>query len=189
MTIRELVQMMFETDDPPSARALIEASVHLSTRGKRFNASFRDATGRQVWRSTGLTDRDAALALARAWEKQAQIRRIAQGAKPKKPTIRIRPGSSESASGLLSQAEVGLILGLSERGIREIERRAFHKLLNHPVLRRFWREWKTGEVEEAIIPQSRKSDLSQAEIDALLALAKTSLERQALRKLIALTRS
>jgi hypothetical protein len=185
MTIRELVQMLLETDDPPSARALIEASVHLSTRGKRFNASFRDETGRQVSRTTGLTDRGAALALARAWEKEAQIRRIAQGAKPKKPTIRVRPGSSEIAAGLLSQAEVGLILGVSERAVREIERRAFAKLLNHPDLRRFWREWQTGEVQETAAGRPKDSRLSRTEIAAVFALAKTLSERQALKKLIA----
>jgi hypothetical protein len=35
--------------------------------------------GKQVWRSTGLTDRDAAVAKALEWEKEARIRRAALG--------------------------------------------------------------------------------------------------------------
>jgi hypothetical protein len=41
-----------------------------------------------VWRSTGLTDRDAAVAKALEWEKEARIRRAALGLGPRRPNLR-----------------------------------------------------------------------------------------------------
>jgi Sigma-70, region 4 len=184
MTITELVQIFLEEDDPPSAWALIEASVHLSTRGKRFNASFRDETGRQVWRTTGLTDRAAALALARQWEEEARRIRAAQGDLAKKPTIRVRHGSGKSESGPFTEREIALLLGISERAVREIQRRAIAKLRRHPALRALWREWETGEVEESVGVTTGGWHLDPFEIAAVYALAQTPEERLVLRKLI-----
>jgi hypothetical protein len=166
---------------------LDEASVHLPRRGTRWVATFRDASGKQVWKATGLTDQKAALALAKRWEEEERRKRAAQGELPKKPTIKVISGGAASTLGLLSQAEVGLILSISERAVREIERRAFWKLLHHPALRQFWREWHTGEIEEALFPASTEWALSRSEIAAVYALAKTPEERLALRKLIQLT--
>jgi hypothetical protein len=87
---------------------------------------------------------------------------------------------------LLSQKEVGVILKLSERAIRAIERRAIEKLRNHPALKEIWREWQGRGIEEAHVPDWH---LSRAEIDALYHLARTSEERRVLRKLMALIAS
>src|SRR5437867_2390468 len=84
--------------------------------------------GKQVWRSTGLTDRDAALAVAKEWEAQARRQRAQLGRLAQKPTMRGRRGSAEAAAGLLTQAEAAAVLGISVRAVREIERRAFEKL-------------------------------------------------------------
>jgi hypothetical protein len=103
---------------------------------------------------------------------------------PKKPTIRVRAGSAERAVGLLSQKEVAVLLKISERAVRAIERRAFDKLRRHPALREFWGEWQG--IEEAN-PQG-DWQLSSAEVIALLGLARTSVERDLLIKLIGVCR-
>jgi hypothetical protein len=134
-----------------------------------------------VWRSTGLREREPALALAREWEADAKRKRTAQGAVPPRLTIRVRPGST-----CLSQKEVAAILKISERAVRQIEKTAIEKLRRHPVLRGIWREWETGEVEEATSRGSSQWLLSRAEIAAIYALARTPVERQAVRKLVAI---
>lgn len=101
--------------------------------------------------------------------------------------MRVRPGSGERELGLLTQKEVAAILRISERAVRQIEIRALQKLRLHPTLRAFWREWETGEIEEAAFRGSGQWALSRAEIAAVYALARTPEERQALRKLFALT--
>ena len=106
---------------------------------------------------------------------------------PPKVTIRVRPGSAEKQLGCLSQKEVATILRISERAVREIERRAFDKLRRHPALKNFWREWQTGEIKETASRVSKQWTLSRAEVVAVYALAGTPGERQALRKLLAMT--
>jgi hypothetical protein len=147
----------------------------------RWVAAFRDANGRQVWRSTGLRDREPALALARRWEGEAKRRRAVQPAAPPKLTIRVRPGST-----CLSQKEVAAILKISERAVRQIEKTAIEKLRRHPVLRGIWREWETGEMKEATSRGSSQWALSRAEIAAVYALARTPFEQGALKKLLRL---
>jgi hypothetical protein len=186
MEPREIVRILIETDSPVSARRLVEVSVHLPRRGTRWVAAFRDETGRQVWRTTGMLDRKAALAQAQDWERAAKCKRAAQSALPRKPIMRVRPGSGERELGLLSQREVGLILKISERAVREIERRAFDKIRRHPDLRDFWREWTTGEIKETAFGASAQWALSRAEIAAVYALARTPVEQRALQKLLAL---
>jgi hypothetical protein len=183
----EIVEALIEAQWPVSARRLVEASVHLPRRGSRWVAAFRDETGRQVWRTTGLRDRPLALALAKEWETKARRKRAAQGAAPAKPTIRVRPGSGERELGLLSQREVAIILRISERAVREIERRAFDKLRRHPALKDFWREWTAGDIKEADSDGPANWALSRTEIAAVYALAWTPAERRALRKLFAST--
>ena len=184
---KEIVEVLIETDGPVSARSLVEVSLHLPRRGTKWVAAFRDANGRQVWRATGLREREPALVLARRWEAEAKRRRAAQPAAPPKLTIRVRPSSAERQQGCLTQAEVAAILRISERAVREIERRAFEKLRRHPALRDFWREWQTGEIKETALRVSKQWTLSRAEVAAVYALAGTTVERQALRKLLALT--
>ncbi len=186
MEPRELVQVLIETDSPVAARTLLEVSVHLPRRGTRWIAAFRDHTGRRVWQTTGMRDRKAALALGQQWEQAAKRKRAAQGALPRKPIMRVRRGSAEHEVGLMSQAEVAAFMHISTRAVREIERRAFDKLRRHPVLRDYWSEWLTGEVEEAASQALADCALTRAEIAAVYALAKTPVERQALRKLFAL---
>jgi hypothetical protein len=185
MKLKHMVEVLIQ-DDRLCARDLVEASVHKPCRGTRWVASFRDESGRQVWRSTGERDRARALFLAQQWEVAAKRKRETQGAQPRKPTIRVRAGSAEHEAGLLSQAEVAALLHLSERAVREIERRAFDKLRRHPALRDFWREWLAGEVQEAARQVLPDWALSRTEIDAVYALVQTRAERQAARKLIAL---
>ena len=183
---QEIVQILIEAEGPVCVRSLIEASVHLPSRSSRWVASFRGEAGRQVWRTTGLHEPEAALALAKQWEAEAGSRRAAQGSLPRKPTIRVRPGTPERETGLLTQREVAAILRISERGVREIERRAFEKLRRHPALREFWIEHQAGQIKEATFPTPGDGKLSRAEIAAIYELAKTPFERQALRKLMAL---
>jgi Sigma-70, region 4 len=180
----EIVTVLIETESPLCARRLIEATVHLPTRSRRWVATFRDGTGRQVWRATGSRNRRNALALAKQWEREAKLKSAAQGAPLRKPTIRVRHGSGERELGLMSQAEVAAVLRISERAVREIERRAFDKLRRHPGLRGFWREHTTGKIAEAF-SQAEKWALSQAEITAVYALARTPVEQRALQKLLA----
>ncbi len=183
----DLVEILIRTGRP--ARNLIEASVHLPRRGSRWVATFRDGTGRQVWRSTGLRDRKPALTQAQEWENEAKRKRAAQDGLPRKPTSRVRSGSSERELGLLTQREVALILRISERSVRAIEKRAFDKLRRHPALRDFWREHESGEVTEATFQEASAWELSSAEIIAVYALAQIPAERQALTKLLALSGS
>jgi DNA-binding CsgD family transcriptional regulator len=184
---KDIVQILIETDSPVSARRLVEVSVHLPRRGTRWVAAFRDATGRQVWRTTGLREREPALVLARRWEAGAKRQRAAHPAAPPKLTIRVRPSSAERQQGCLTQAEAAAIMRISERSVREIERRAFEKLRRHPALKELWREWTAGEVAEAVRRSPSEWTLTRAEIAAAYGLAETPVERQALRKLFAIT--
>jgi hypothetical protein len=184
---KEIVEILIETDGPVSARRLVEVSLHLPRRGTKWVAAFRDANGRQVWRTTGLREREPALVLARRWEAEAKRRRAAQPAAPPKFTIRVRPGSAEKELGCLSQKEVAAILRMPERAVREVERRAFEKLRRHPALKDFWREWTTGQIKETALRVSKQWTLSRVEIAAVYALAETPAAQQALRKLLALT--
>jgi len=189
MRPNDIVEILIQANGPVCARSLVEVSVHLPHRGSRWVAAFRDETGRQVWRTTGMRDRKAALALAQEWEQAAKRKREAQGALPRKPVMRVRPGSGERELGLLSQREVGMIMKISERAVREIERRAFDKIRQHPALRDFWREWTTGDIKETALRVSKQWALSRAEVGAVYALAQTTVERRGLRKLIALVSS
>ena len=186
MEPHDIVEILIQTDGPMSARRLVEVSVHLPRRGTRWVASFRDERGRHVWRSTGLREREPALALGKRWEADAKWKRSIHGGVPPKVTIRVRPGSAEKELGCLSQKEVAAILRMPERAVREVERRAFEKLRRHPALKDFWREWTTGQIKETALRVSKQWTLSRVEIAAVYALAETPAEQQALRKLLAL---
>ena len=166
---------------------LVEATVRRPPRGRRWVAAYTGVEpGKQVWRSTGLTGRTAALALARRWEAEARRQRAASSALARKPTIRVRRGSAEAAAGLFSQKEVAALLGLSVRAIYNVERRAFEKVRRHPNFHRFWREYITGEIEEQPLKEAGEAVLSDSEVAALMALARTPTERRALVKLLIL---
>lgn len=118
---------------------LSEATVYLPPRSTRWVAVFTSVEpGKQVRKSTGLTDRHAALVLAKKWESDARQDRTRSKTPLKKPSIRV---GSKELPGLLTQKEVAAVLGMSERGVREVERRALSKLRDNPVLRDFWKQY------------------------------------------------
>jgi hypothetical protein len=66
MVAESVVNSVLRSDLPLGAKALIwEASVHLPRRGTKWVAAFNGETGEPVWRSSGLSNRRAAQALAR----------------------------------------------------------------------------------------------------------------------------
>src|SRR4051794_7580257 len=91
--------------------SLSEASVHRPTRGKIWVACFTGSEGEQVWRSTGLADREQALLVARRFEAQARTQRRA-AKRPRPPLPHHRSGNSHAAA-LLTQKEVAQLLGIS----------------------------------------------------------------------------
>ena len=166
---------------PLAETSVCEASVHLPQRSRVWVAAFTGHNGGQVWRSTGLTDHDQALVLAKHWEAKARAQRIRWGRPARKPILRVRreqPGSVRS--GLLTQREVAQLLGMSERGVRAVERRAFEKLRQHPVLRQAWQQFLAGELDE------HQLDLTPEEIEALFNLARTPEERGVIEKVLRL---
>lgn len=168
-------------DESAVADAIVcEASVHRAKRSLVWMASFTGPAG-QAWRSTGLTDRNQALLLARVWEKEASRQRTAAGHIAAKPTLRVghrEPGTG----GPLSQREVALLLGISERAVRLVERRAIQKLFNHPSLRQVWRRYLAGELDEG------QWNLTPEEISALFKLARTAQEWLLLKKVTRMVR-
>lgn len=176
----QIVQKLLE--EAEWVRALIgEASVHRPRRGKIWVASFTGSNGQQ-WKSTGTTDRALALVRANEFAAAARAQRANSGSpdNPRKPGLRQVAGAS---GGGLTQREVGLVLGLSERAVRAIERRALQKLARHPDLRELWRDYLAGGLTE----QTQR--LSLPEIQALVGLTRSRAERAALRKALALVQT
>jgi hypothetical protein len=93
MSATAFIDLLLSSDSPPSARSLVEASVHRPHRGQLWVAGFRDETGRQRWRSTGSTDRRAALVIARELERAAQRARDNQANVTGEPLFRVRGGA------------------------------------------------------------------------------------------------
>ena len=138
MNATQIVDYLLE-NTVKAASVLSEATVYLPPRSTRWVAVFTGAEpGKQVRKSTGLTDRHAALVLAKKWESEAREERFRSKSPLKKPSIRV--GSTESP-GLLTQKEVAAVLGMSERGVREVERRALSKLRKNKGLRDFWSKY------------------------------------------------
>jgi len=137
-------------------------------------------TALEVWRSTGLTDRAQALLVARRWEAQARAERATRGQRPNKPLVRIRQSAQGTTIGL-TQKEVSLLLGISERTVRAIEHRAIQKLKNHPLLREIWQDYLRGKLEE------HEWSLTAAEVAALFALTHNPSECRLLQRILRLT--
>ncbi len=79
-----------------------------------------------------------------------------------------------------------MILRISERAVRSIERRALAKLRRHPELRALWAELRAREpAGEPELAEELNRELTASETAALLGLARNSKERQALEKLLA----
>jgi hypothetical protein len=162
-----------------SKAILLEASVHRSRGSQIFAATFTGPEGGQVWRTTGLTDHDQALVLARHWEAEARAQRNSLGRTPSKPGTRVRHSQTGTRIGF-SQKEVAQILNLTERGVRAIERRALRKLFNHPRLKEIWNLFLSGELDED------SWALDPAEIAALFDLARTPEELRLIEKVLSI---
>ena len=118
MSATTTVQAPRRDDQRPSARELIEASVHRPRRGRLYVASFRDETGRQRWQRTGLSDRKAALILAQELEDQARRKRGFGAKQPQKALVRVTASRGMGNEGLFTQREVAALLRISERAVR-----------------------------------------------------------------------
>jgi hypothetical protein len=168
-------------DKPLAEASVCEASVHLPQRSRVWVASFTGPEGGQVWRSTGLTDHDQALLLARKWGAEARTQRLSLGRTRSTPLLRVRheePGTARS--GPLTQREVAQLLNMSERGVRAVERRAFEKLRQHPLLRQAWQQFLAGELDE------HQLGLTPEEIEALFDMIRTPEERFLIQKILRL---
>jgi DNA-binding NarL/FixJ family response regulator len=168
---RKILEFLLSDD---ALAEISEARVYRSPRSRIWQAVYTGPEGGQAWRSTGLTNKQQALLVARRWEAEARAQRQKMGKTTRKPIVRVQG----SASGL-SQREVALLLNLSERAVSQIERRALKKLFAHPVLRQVWRQYLAGELEEqeavALMPQ---------EVQALLKLTYTMQERLVLQGIL-----
>ena len=193
VTAERIVAALLDATAPVPARSLLDASVRLPPRGHKWLAVYTGVEpGKQVWKSTGLTDRSAAMAQAKEWEAQARRRRAELGLKPRRPSIRVRrrlalpSGPPTAGAEPLSQREAALILKISERSVRAIEHRALEKLRRHPDLREFWAEFATGRgLELPGLEEGEAIELTPGEVAALMGLARNTEEEQALRKLFA----
>ena len=111
VSANEIVRWLL--DEPTPVRQVTEASVHLPRRSKIWVATYSGPEpGKQIWRSTGLTNRVQALILARRWEAQARQQRAAWHGS-KKPVVRNR---RSDPGGGLSQKEVADVLRMTPRG-------------------------------------------------------------------------
>ncbi len=173
MSAVAVVEILLGDPRCAGAKGLIEASVHRPARGKRWIASFRNQEGQQQWKSTGLTDRSAALILAKEWEAAATRLCMAAAAEGFDSCGgRNRQGDT----GLITQREVALLMKISERAVRNIERRAIDKLRRNPTLKQLWREWSRGDIEEEFVPRG-DWNLTPDEIATVYALAQSPAER------------
>ena len=157
-----------------------EASVHRPHHGRLSMASFRNEEGKQQWKVTGLTSHQMALNLGQEWENNARQIRVFSG----------DPKRSLGHTGGLSQPEVAAILNISVRAVRQIEQRAIAKLPRHPALRRVWREFFTGEVEESRelgVEQLVAYALSFPEVVARFGLTSNRFERRGLERVFIIT--
>ena len=166
----------FLLDEAPIAKVPIcEASVHRPAGSLVWQAVFTAPGGGQIWKSTGLINKQQAMLVARKWEAEARAQRELMGRTARKPIVRAA-GAGQFG---LSQKEVALIMKLSERAVRQIEKRAIRKLAQHPVLRRVWKEY-LGDLDED------EAVLTPEEIEALFGLAYRTEERLVIRKLLKL---
>jgi len=171
-----IVKILLE-QKPMTQRVLSEASLSRPRRGKIWIASFTGPTGGQTFKSTGLVQREQALELARTWEKEARAQRAKLGRMIRKPFVRVARSEAGIGAGL-TQREVAEILHMSERGVREVERRALRKLLNHPLLRQIWQLYLAGELEE------QQWVLTAKEKEALIGATRNAQERRLLQRVL-----
>jgi hypothetical protein len=173
---RRIIGQLLGEESPDVAR-INEATVHLPRRSRIWQAVFTGPAGGQVWRSTGLTDRDQALLVALRWEAEARQQRANL---VRRPVVRFRHSGAGTGAGL-TQEEVARLMHLSVRAVREIEKRAIRKLFNHPLLRQLWQDYSVRHLDEDRLA------LASVEIAALFSLVKNSAERRLIHKVLRLT--
>ena len=178
---RQIVDGLLEGNDWIE-QILGEASVHRPRRGKIWVASFTGPEGGQVTKTTGTEDHPAAMVIAQEYEAAARAQRAQFGSAGPKQRIWNRQSSGRTAGGF-TQREVALLLKISERAVRAIERRALRKLAQHPQLREIWHNYLTGELSE------QACRLSASEIEAVLGLARSRAEQEILRKVFAIVQN
>jgi hypothetical protein len=160
---------------------LPEATIRRPPRSGVFVAIFTGPEpGQQIAKSTGLKDYKAAMALAKQWEEEARRAREARKAE------RQGSGSRRGMACGLSQAEVGALMDISERGVRAIERRAIAKLKRHPMIRAIWKEYTESRL--SVTDEPAAGTLTSEEGAALLRLARTAFEFRTLQKILARVR-
>jgi hypothetical protein len=174
--IAEAIVEVLLGDNPQPYLPISEATVHLPNRGRVWQAVFTGPEGGQVWRSTGLTDREQALLVAKKWEREARAERAKLGRSPSRPAMCVRRSTPFTGTGPLTQREVAVLLKISERAVKAIERRAIQKLRQHPVLREVWQQFLAGELDEYQLA------LAPEEIEALVGLTRTAEEQVVLHK-------
>ena len=171
----QFIRWLLEEDR--RARELREASIHLPRRGRRYVASYRGPSGEQCWQSTGTKDPTAAMIIAQELEAAARAERARAGRAGQPPRLRNRQSPGNTGAGL-TQREVAQLLGMTERGVRAVEKRALRKLWQHPLLRKLWGDYSRGELNE------RAGRWSAAELQAVWGLARSRAERATLRKVL-----
>jgi hypothetical protein len=67
---------------------------------------------------------------------------------------------------------------MSERAVREAERRAFQKIRNHPLMKHFWQQHLAGQLEEEQLM------LTPEEVESVLDAARTPEEGRLIRKVL-----
>ncbi len=164
MNAHELASRVLEDD---LEERLVEASVYRPPRSRNWVATFTGAIpGQQLRLSTGTTNREQALAIARKWEAEERERRKALA---KQPHL---PGPPKAHPGGLTQEEIAAVLKMSTRAVRNTEKRAIAKLRRHPAVRELWREYIGQSVEES----QEVTAFTREEMIALLGLARTPFE-------------
>jgi hypothetical protein len=158
---------------------LVEASVRRPPRSSVYVATYTAHDGGQITRSTGQRDYRAAMGVAKEWEKEARREREAA-----KAAGVVTPVTGKLSLGL-TQREVAALLRISERTVRNTERRAIMKLSRHPLLKAIWKEFTESRSSTEIGPDWDSQVLSAEEKAALLGLARSPLELQALRRVLA----
>jgi hypothetical protein len=160
-------------------RMLGEASVHRPHRGRIYVATYTGPAGGPCWKSTGTDDPTAAIVIAREFEAAARAERAQAGGVGQPQRIRNRQSPGNPGAGL-TQREVAQLLGMTERGVRAVEKRALRKLWQNPLLRKLWREYLRGELIE------HAARLSTAELQVLVGLARSHAERETLQRVFAI---
>jgi hypothetical protein len=179
--LKEVAQKIVEfviADNALVGTFVCEASVYRPAGSRVWQATFAGPEGGQIWKSTGLTNKQQALLVARRWAAQARAQRERTAWKARKPIVR----AGQAGPGL-SQKEIGLLLRISERAVRQIERRAIEKIKRDPQLYHVWQKYLAGELDEG------QTVLTVGEVEALFGLVRTPEEWLVIRKVLRLVGS